>query len=155
MKFNTYSISELIDEIAMGPFGSNIKVECFVDEGIPVLNGSNLNGFFLTEDSVCDCFSFSGQGELYMGLGSVASEMRIRVMNRDHRFYADDFHVFKLVSFLAIDCFFSSSFFRHLKLSTSRYFFASQKNTPGSICTISSLIITLRREKINRFFPFG
>lgn len=51
MKFNTYSISELIDEIAMGPFGSNIKVECFVDEGIPVLNGSNLNGFFLTEDS--------------------------------------------------------------------------------------------------------
>ena len=51
MKFNTYSISELIDEIAMGPFGSNIKVECFVDEGIPVLNGSNLNGFFLTEKS--------------------------------------------------------------------------------------------------------
>lgn len=51
MKFNTYSISELIDEIAMGPFGSNIKVECFVDDGIPVLNGSNLNGFFLTEDS--------------------------------------------------------------------------------------------------------
>ena len=51
MKFNTYYISELIDEIAMGPFGSNIKVECFVDEGIPVLNGSNLNGFFLTEES--------------------------------------------------------------------------------------------------------
>lgn len=51
MKFNTYSIAELIDEIAMGPFGSNIKVECFVDEGIPVLNGSNLNGFFLTEKS--------------------------------------------------------------------------------------------------------
>lgn len=51
MKFNTYYISELIDEIAMGPFGSNIKVECFVEEGIPVLNGSNLNGFFLTEES--------------------------------------------------------------------------------------------------------
>lgn len=51
MKFKTYSIVELIDEIAMGPFGSNIKVECFVDNGIPVLNGSNLNGFFLTENS--------------------------------------------------------------------------------------------------------
>lgn len=51
MKFKTYSIAELIDEISMGPFGSNIKVECFVDEGIPVLNGSNLNGFFLTEES--------------------------------------------------------------------------------------------------------
>jgi len=51
MRFDTYCVSELIEEIAMGPFGSNIKVECFVDSGIPVLNGSNLNGFFLTEES--------------------------------------------------------------------------------------------------------
>lgn len=35
----------------MGPFGSNIKVECFVDKGIPVLNGSNLDGFALKEES--------------------------------------------------------------------------------------------------------
>ena len=33
----------------MGPFGSNIKVECFVDDGIPVLNGSNLIGFSLND----------------------------------------------------------------------------------------------------------
>ncbi len=51
MKFETLPISELIDEIAMGPFGSNIKVECFVDEGIPVLNGSNLEGYELSEKS--------------------------------------------------------------------------------------------------------
>lgn len=51
MKFETYKISELIDEIAMGPFGSNIKVECFVDDGVPVLNGSNLEGFELGEKS--------------------------------------------------------------------------------------------------------
>ena len=44
-------MSELIDEISMGPFGSNIKVECFVDSGIPVLNGSNLVGSRLNEDS--------------------------------------------------------------------------------------------------------
>ena len=44
-------MSELIDEISMGPFGSNIKVECFVDFGIPVLNGSNLVGSRLNEDS--------------------------------------------------------------------------------------------------------
>ena len=49
MNYKTYKIAELIDEIAMGPFGSNIKVECFVDEGIPVLNGSNLDGFILSE----------------------------------------------------------------------------------------------------------
>ena len=51
MTFETHFISELIDEISMGPFGSNIKVECFVDEGIPVLNGSNLEGYELKEDS--------------------------------------------------------------------------------------------------------
>lgn len=51
MKFKTYFVSELIEEIAMGPFGSNIKVECFVDEGVPVLNGSNLEGFELSENS--------------------------------------------------------------------------------------------------------
>lgn len=51
MKFESILISDLIDEIAMGPFGSNIKVDCFVDEGIPVLNGSNLEGLTLKEDS--------------------------------------------------------------------------------------------------------
>ena len=51
MKFETYKIADLIDEISMGPFGSNIKVECFVDDGIPVLNGSNLDGIALSENS--------------------------------------------------------------------------------------------------------
>ncbi len=50
-KFKTYLMEDLIDEIAMGPFGSNIKVDCFVSDGIPVLNGSNLMGFKLNEDS--------------------------------------------------------------------------------------------------------
>ena len=48
---NNYFIKDLISEISMGPFGSNIKVECFVDDGIPVLNGSNLEGFSLKEES--------------------------------------------------------------------------------------------------------
>ncbi len=51
MKFETVKISDLISEISMGPFGSNIKVECFVDDGIPVLNGSNLDGVALKEDT--------------------------------------------------------------------------------------------------------
>ena len=51
MNYKTYPISDLIDEIEMGPFGSNIKVDCFVDKGIPVLNGSNLEGFELSEKS--------------------------------------------------------------------------------------------------------
>lgn len=51
MRFNHYEIKDVISEIAMGPFGSNIKVECFVDSGIPVLNGSNLTGFAMNDDS--------------------------------------------------------------------------------------------------------
>lgn len=51
MNFKTYRIADLLDEIAMGPFGSDIKVECFVSSGIPVLNGSNLGGFKLQEDT--------------------------------------------------------------------------------------------------------
>lgn len=51
MEFKEYLIADLIDEIAMGPFGSNIKVSCFVDSGVPVLNGSNLDGFSLSESS--------------------------------------------------------------------------------------------------------
>lgn len=51
MKYKTYKIKDLISEISMGPFGSNIKVECFVERGIPVLNGSNLTGFALNDNS--------------------------------------------------------------------------------------------------------
>lgn len=43
-------ISELIEEISMGPFGSDIKVDSFVESGIPVLNGANLTKFKLLED---------------------------------------------------------------------------------------------------------
>ena len=49
MSYETYRVADLIDEIAMGPFGSNIKVSCFVDSGVPVLNGSNLDDFSLSE----------------------------------------------------------------------------------------------------------
>ncbi len=35
----------------MGPFGSRIKKENFVSEGVPVIKGQNLNGDFLLEDS--------------------------------------------------------------------------------------------------------
>lgn len=50
-EWKEYRLGELIEEIAMGPFGSNIKVECFVHKGVPVLNGSNLQGFKLNESA--------------------------------------------------------------------------------------------------------
>ena len=51
MLFKTYLIEELIKDISMGPFGSDIKKEVYQSSGIPVLNGSNLFGFKLNEDS--------------------------------------------------------------------------------------------------------
>lgn len=50
-QWKSYLMEDVIEEIAMGPFGSNIKVDCFVDSGVPVLNGSNLQGFKLNEES--------------------------------------------------------------------------------------------------------
>ena len=44
-------LSSFIDEISMGPFGSDIKVENFVDDGVPVLNGANLLGYKLNDNS--------------------------------------------------------------------------------------------------------
>lgn len=35
----------------MGPFGSNIKVDNFINFGVPVLNGSNLQGYKLNEET--------------------------------------------------------------------------------------------------------
>ena len=42
-------VSEIIEEISMGPFGSDIKVDNFVESGVPVLNGANLPKFKLLE----------------------------------------------------------------------------------------------------------
>ena len=42
---------DLIQQITMGPFGSDITVDNFIEEGVPVLNGSNINGVKLTEES--------------------------------------------------------------------------------------------------------
>lgn len=51
MEWKCYKIDELIDEISMGPFGSDVKKEFYVKKRVPILNGSNLQGFKLQEDS--------------------------------------------------------------------------------------------------------
>lgn len=33
----------------MGPFGSNIKISTFVSEGVPIISGNHLRGYFLDE----------------------------------------------------------------------------------------------------------
>ena len=43
------AIEEVTDKVAMGPFGSSIKVETFVPQGVPVISGQHLDGFRLDE----------------------------------------------------------------------------------------------------------
>jgi len=43
------SIEQISSTIGMGPFGSNIKVDTFVDAGIPIVNGQHLNETLLVE----------------------------------------------------------------------------------------------------------
>ncbi len=40
----TATVEEVAEKVAMGPFGSSIKVETFVAKGVPVLTGRNLHG---------------------------------------------------------------------------------------------------------------
>lgn len=42
-EWKTYRLGEISDDIAMGPFGSNLKVDNFIAEGVPVIRGMNLH----------------------------------------------------------------------------------------------------------------
>lgn len=46
-EWRTVALGEIVERIAMGPFGSDIKTENFVTRGVPVLRGMNLNGYRL------------------------------------------------------------------------------------------------------------
>ena len=39
------TINDIAEKVAMGPFGSSIKVETFVPEGVPIISGQHLHGF--------------------------------------------------------------------------------------------------------------
>lgn len=43
--WQTQTVGEIAEKVAMGPFGSSIKVETFVLEGIPIISGQHLHGF--------------------------------------------------------------------------------------------------------------
>lgn len=50
METRRIELSQVITDIAAGPFGSNLKVSCFVDEGFPIIDGANLKGFKVTDN---------------------------------------------------------------------------------------------------------
>ena len=45
------TIEEVSERVAMGPFGSSIKVDTFVPDGVPVVSGQHLHGFMLEDNT--------------------------------------------------------------------------------------------------------
>ncbi len=43
-------LDDVIKDIAAGPFGSNLKVSCFVESGFPIIDGANLKGYKVTDN---------------------------------------------------------------------------------------------------------
>ena len=50
MDMNEIELGSVITDIAAGPFGSNLKVSCFVDDGFPIVDGANLKGYKVTDN---------------------------------------------------------------------------------------------------------
>ena len=50
VEWRTATIEEIAEKVGMGPFGSSIKVETFVPEGIPIISGQHLHGARLDEN---------------------------------------------------------------------------------------------------------
>ena len=44
-----HRVEDIAEKVAMGPFGSNIKVETFVEEGVSIISGAHLRGLLLEE----------------------------------------------------------------------------------------------------------
>lgn len=42
--WNTYRIEDIADKITIGPFGSRMKSDTYVESGVPVIRGTNLTG---------------------------------------------------------------------------------------------------------------
>lgn len=50
MMIQSIKLGDVITDIAAGPFGSNLKVSCFVNDGFPIIDGANLKGYKLTDN---------------------------------------------------------------------------------------------------------
>ena len=50
MKLTKQRIGDYIKDVASGPFGSNLKVECFVPTGFPIIDGANLTGLRVSDN---------------------------------------------------------------------------------------------------------
>ena len=49
---STVRLEDVLELVAMGPFGSDLKVENFTESGVPVIRGGNLGSFYVSNDGL-------------------------------------------------------------------------------------------------------
>lgn len=49
---STVRLEDVLELVAMGPFGSDLKVENFTESGVPVIRGGNLGSFHVSNDGL-------------------------------------------------------------------------------------------------------
>ena len=81
-KWPTTKLSDICTRIAMGPFGSNIKVDNFVPSGVPVLNGANLAGFKVKLNR--EDINFNERSCIVFGKGSSEREVYFDAKTKLH-----------------------------------------------------------------------
>lgn len=76
--WSSQPLGKSLSRVAMGPFGSNIKTDCFIEEGIPVLNGDNISGYLLSEKA----FRYVDEEKAYELRNSIAHSGDIVITHR-------------------------------------------------------------------------
>ncbi len=72
------NLGSMLSRVSMGPFGSNIKTDCFIDFGVPVLNGNNLTTMIMNENS----FRFVSESKAMELKNSIVTQKNIVVTHR-------------------------------------------------------------------------
>lgn len=140
--------------LAMGPFGSNIKTDNFVPEGVPVIRGGNLSGdrfkdfdfVFLTEEKADELKSANAfSGDLVFTHRGTLGQVGIIPKNAKYPRYVVSQSQMKLSCDTAkVDPLFVYYFFRSTK---GQHELLSSTSTTG-VPAISSPLSTLRNIRI-------
>ena len=158
-------VEDISQKIGMGPFGSNIKVSTFVEDGIPVISGQHLNKemlddntykFVSTEHASRLASSNVGRGDvIFTHAGSIGQVSYIPDHSRYERYVLSQRQFYmrcdaSKVSHLFMTYFFRSPFGQHLLLAN-----ASQVGVPSIARPVSYLksieLVTPPKNILDRF----
>lgn len=141
--------SAIAEKIGMGPFGSAIKAETFQANGVPIINGQQLNGFFVDDnfqnfisEDHADCLNNSVvyPGDLVFTHRGTLGQVSLIPNSYNHNRYMASQSQFYLrpdlnkISPIYLLCFFQSRIGQHELLS-----FSTQTGVPALAQPVTNL----------------